>query len=380
MKHLTLCLAVCTVVACSSESTNTGGSGGGGGTSATGGAGGATGGAGGATGGASGSGGATGGTGGATGGTGGATGGTGGATGGTGGATGGPGGATGGAGGTNPNAAAADEVGVLFYAKNSSNSLRWIKTDGKSQRTAGSFSLSGDWTSATSVTKLAGAGAEVLFHNAQNKLAAPLSIANDTTTTGKSPTSLGSGYDLATKRAEGKVMWLDGKSGAWITGGWGSANWSVDYSGTLALPTATTFEHFHRCGTSSYLFYSTGDTLLYRRVFGSDFTMATQMTVPASSHAACVGAGEQLIFAYSDANGTAKLYSGSTEIKAWSAAWTFGKWTHIVNLRSGMTLFYNRDTGAGAVGQFTESPGDFVNSTLFAAGTFPMLMDVVAAL
>lgn len=380
MKKLAPILAVCSLIACSSESTNTGSSGGGAGGSA--GSGGATGGSGGATGGAAGSGGATGGAAGSGGATGGAAG-SGGATGGvgvTGGATGGTGGATGGTGGANPIAAAADEIGVLFYAKNSSNSLRWIKTDGKSQRTATSFSMSGDWSTATSVAPLAGAGAEIVFHNSQNKLAAPLLITNDATTGGKTNATLGAGYDLATKRSAGKVMWLDGKTGAWLTGGWGSSTWAQDGAGTITLPAATTFEHFHRCGTSSYLFYSTGDTLLYRRVFGADFTMATQMAVPASSHAVCVGVSEQLTFLFSDANGTGKLYSGSTEIKSWSTAWTFGKWTHIVNLRNGMTLFYDKTTGGGAVGQFTDTPADFVSKALFSAGTFPMQMDLVVAL
>ena len=357
----------------------TGGSGG-----ATGGSGGATGGSGGATGG---SGGATGGSGGATGGSGGATGGSGGATGGSGGATGGAGGATGGSGGTgggNPNAAAADEVGVLFYRKSdASNSLRWIKSN-HTQRTATAYSWGPDWTTITSAAKLAGAGAELILHSAGSPyVTTALSVGNDTATSQKTNANFPGSYELATKRSDGKVMMLNGTTGSWITGGW-STTWIKEYDGTITLPSSTTFEHFHRCGApaaglSSFIFYSTNDTLLYTRIFGTNFTTATQMAVPASSHATCVGANENFTFVYASSTGGAKLYSASTELTSWGAS-SFGAWTHIVNLRSGLTLFYRTATGEGVIGEFKNTAPYFSQLGAFAPGTFPTGMDIVTAL
>lgn len=272
---------------------------------------------------------------------------------------------------------------MLFYKKSpTSNSLRWLKTDGSAQRVATALTLSGDWTTITGATKLAGAGGELVFHNMSGTLKATsaLLVNNDTTVSQKTNANFVSGYDLATKRTEGKVIMLNGATGAWVAGGWGAATWAQDANGTLTLPSGTTFEHFHRCGTASYIFYSTNDTALHTRVFnGTDFGVAASSSVPASSHAVCVGTNENFTFVYAASTGAANLYSGSTLVANWTTLFATG-WTHVVNLRNGTTLFYNASNGAGAVGQFTATTPWFAQLGNFAAGTFPTGMDLVTAL
>ena len=134
---------------------------------------------------------------------------------------------------------------------------------------------------------------------------------NDTTTSQKANADFVSHYDLATRRSDWQGHDAERHTGKWVTGGWGASSWTKDYDGTLTLPANTTFEHFHRCGAptaslSTFIFYSTNDTLLYTRIFGTEFTTATQMAVPASSHAVCVGTNENFTFVYSSSTGASE--------------------------------------------------------------------------
>jgi len=362
----------------------TGGTGG-----ATGGTGGATGGTGGATGG---TGGATGGTGGATGGTGGATGGTGGtggATGGTGGATGGTGGATGGTGGTGgsgANAATADEVGVMLYKKSdASNTLRWIKSDG-TQRVAGSYSLSSNWQTITSVKKLAGAGAELVFHMHTTGSQHPIAdvvFNNDTTSSQKTNNHFGDTYELATKVEEGRGLWYDTNGGKWVAGGWGATAWDSAsmQSGTVA---AGNFTSMFACNAGKHVYFYEKDTdKLYRREYkaGGLDSVITSVTVAKGALAACVDSDKALVLIYAN-DGKGWLYQwGTTAPSAPIANWTNFSWgwTHIVLLRSGHTLFYRASDGVGATAVFTEASPWSSQKGSFAAGTFPTAMDIVTA-
>ncbi|MCC6663088.1 MAG: hypothetical protein IT375_05045 [Polyangiaceae bacterium] len=377
-----------------SSGSGSGGTGGTGGAGATGGAGGSTGGTGGSgggTGGAAGSGGTAGtggasGSGGATGGTGGATGGTGGATGGTGGATGGTGGATGGTGGSGANAATADEVGVMLYKKSdASNTLRWIKSDG-TQRVAGSYSLSSNWQTITSVKKLAGAGAELVFHMHTTGSQHPIAdvvFNNDTTSSQKTNNHFGDTYELATKVEEGRGLWYDTNGGKWVAGGWGATAWDSAsmQSGTVA---AGNFTSMFACNAGKHVYFYEKDTdKLYRREYkaGGLDSVITSVTVAKGALAACVDSDKALVLIYAN-DGKGWLYQwGTTAPSAPIANWTNFSWgwTHIVLLRSGHTLFYRASDGVGATAVFTEASPWSSQKGSFAAGTFPTAMDIVTA-
>ncbi|MBI3207256.1 MAG: hypothetical protein HYZ29_37305 [Myxococcales bacterium] len=252
---------------------------------------------------------------------------------------------------------------------------------------AGSYSLSANWQTITSVKNLAGAGAEVVFHthatSGTQHVIADVTFNNDTTSAQKTNNFFGLAHDLATKVEEGRGLWFDNATGHWVAGGWGASAWDTATAkeGTFA---AAAYTSMFACNDQKYVYFHEKDTdKLYRREYtaGGLGTTVTSITVAKGALATCVDSAKGLIFIYAN-NGSGWLYQwGNTAPTTHLTSWTTftWDWSHIVRLRNGQTLFYRKSDGIGGTVVFTEASPWSAAKGSYAAGVLPANIDLVTA-